>query len=200
MVPKPPATGLCLLLLALLASTTLTGCSTAPRASDQPAVLAASRNATTYFTANVPGLRDQLARSGGYAVFPDITQWGIVYTGGRFGRGAVFDPAGEQIGWAAVSTPSLGLQVGVQGFRMIVVFEDDQRLEEFKEGELSGTVNAVAVAGRGGSGTIPFDDGLAVYQGANKGLMLGVSVGLDALRYRDIDAPPPPAERRADAR
>ena len=37
------------------------------------------------------------------------------------------------------------------------------------------------------SGTAPFQHGVALYQGANKGLMAGVNIGLDYMRYEPLD-------------
>ena len=45
----------------------------------------------------------------------------------------------------------------------------------------------LAVAGEAGaSASQSFENGLAVYQGANTGLMAGVNVGLDRLRYEKL--------------
>jgi len=117
-----------------------------------------------------------------------MTQYGIIYTGGRFGRGVVSRPDGGQIGWAMINTGSLGLQAGVQGFKMLVVFQDEATLKQFMANKLTGSVTGVGVIGdQGGSGTVNFENGVAIYQGANKGLMAGVNVGLDYMRYRDLE-------------
>lgn len=177
----------CLPALALLTTVTLlsaSGCSTAPAAGDRKSFLVEAQAATDWFKANVNGLGDQLGTSTGYVVFPSVGQWGIVFGGGEFGRGVLCSPDGEAVGWAAVNTASVGLQAGVQGFKMLLVFEDDDTLQRFKEDRLTGGVTGVVVAGQeGGSGTAPFEYGVAMYQGANSGLMAGVNVGLNYLRY-----------------
>lgn len=165
-----------------------TACSVAPSVGDRPAFVAESTAAREWFEYNVPGLESQISGSGGYAIFPGVGQWGIILTGGKFGRGYVGEPDHTQIGWAAINTGSIGLQAGVQGFKMLVVFQDDATLDEFRKGNLAGSVSAVAVAGdAGASGTAPFRNGVAVYQGANTGLMAGVNIGLDYMRYVGID-------------
>ena len=99
----------------------------------------------------------------------------------------VNDGDDSQIGWASISTPSLGLQVGIQGFKMLVVIEDAATLERFKKNRLAGSASGVAVVGEaGGSAKVPFENGIAIYQGANAGLMVGVNVGLDVLRYEPL--------------
>ncbi len=163
------------------------GCSTAPPMKDRTTFVSESRVATTWFETNVPGLRSQIDSSAGYAIFPAVGQWGVIFGGGKFGRGTLNNPGGVQLGWAAVNTGSLGLQAGVQGFKMLIVFEDGATLQAFKENRLSGAVSAVALVGEsGGSAQAPFENGVAIYQGANTGLMAGVNVGLDYLRYEPL--------------
>jgi lipid-binding SYLF domain-containing protein len=174
---------LCLFIMACLM-----GCSTAPKKADQPTFQAEARAATNWFKSKVPGLSTQIDRSSGYIIYPSVAQWGFIYTGGRFGRGIVYRPDGTQIGWAAVNTGSLGLQAGVQGFKMLVVIENEVTMEKFKNNTLSGSVSGiVVVAESGSSGTAKFERGVAVYQGANKGLMAGLNLGLDYMRYEPLE-------------
>ncbi|HET8967621.1 MAG TPA: hypothetical protein VFN20_15445, partial [Candidatus Acidoferrum sp.] len=163
------------------------GCSTAPKAEDRASFISESQVATQWFKTRVPGLNQQIANSAGYIIYPSVGQWGIIYTGGKFGRGLVCKPDGTQIGWGAVNTGSLGLQVGVQGFKMLVIFENDATLEKFKANQLTGSVSGIAVvADVGGSGTAKFENGVCVYQGANAGLMAGVNMALDYMRYKPL--------------
>ena len=60
--------------------------------------------------------------------------------GGTAGRGALYTPDGRQIGWAAINIGSVGLQAGVQGFRMLMVLEDETALQHFKANLLTGSV------------------------------------------------------------
>ena len=75
------------LFLTLTVAIVATACSTAPKRRNQPAFIAEARAATRWFEGNVPGLRAQIDDSAGYIVFPSVGQWGIIYTGGKFGRG-----------------------------------------------------------------------------------------------------------------
>ena len=176
-----------ILAVSLLLGTT--GCATQPKEEDRPTFIADARTATQWFESRVPGLRPQIDNSAGYIVYPSVGQWGIIYTGGKFGRGLVCKPDGTQIGWGAINTGSLGLQAGVQGFRLLVVFQDQATLEKFKANQLSGSVSGVAVvAETGTSAAASFDKGVAVYQGAQRGLMAGVNIALDYMRYKPLDA------------
>lgn len=178
-----------LLLLIISASPLLSiGCSTAPNKKDQASFVNASNSALDWFDHNIEGLDKQIKDSAGYIIFPKVGQYGIIFGGGQFGRGALNKPSGDQIGWAALNTGSIGLQAGIQGYKMLIVIEDQATLDKFMDNQLDGSVSAVAVAGKkGGSARAPFENGLAVYQGANSGVMVGVNFGLDYIRYKPMD-------------
>lgn len=163
------------------------GCSTAPKSENQTSFVAESRAATAWFEQNVPGLREQINSSAGYLIYPSVGQWGIVFGGGQHGRAMVNKPDGTQIGWGALNTGSFGLQAGVRGFKMLVVIQDQATMEKFKANKLSGSVSGVVVvAQEGTSGVGRFENGVAVYQGASSGLMAGVNVALDYLRFKPL--------------
>ena len=175
--------GLCALVVSASALTASTGCSTAPKSQDMASFDADANGALFWFQDNVPGLRDQIRGSAGYIVFPSVGQWGILFGGGEFGRGALNRPDGSRIGWAALNTASVGLQAGARGFKMLIVLEDQATLDQFMENQLSGSVSGVVVVTDAGySARAPFTNGVAVYQGASTGLMAGVNVGLDYIR------------------
>jgi lipid-binding SYLF domain-containing protein len=177
------------LIVALLALplACLTGCNVAPKSEDRTIFVEEARDGLRYFEKHVTDLQRQIRDSAGYAVFPGAGQWGIIFTGGSFGRGAVFKPDGTQIGWAAVNNFSLGLQAGGQGKKILIVFANVDVLERFKQGLLTGKAEGTAVAGDAGTaGLAPFQDGLAVYIGAQKGLMAGGMVAMENFRYREL--------------
>jgi lipid-binding SYLF domain-containing protein len=97
------------------------------------------------------------------------------------------DADDSQLGWASITTPSFGLQAGVQGFKMLVVIKDAATLEQFKKNRLSGSVSGVVLVGESGeSAKAPFENGVAVYQGASTGLMAGVNIGLNYIKYKPL--------------
>lgn len=145
-----------------------TGCSTAPKAKDQAAFRSEARAATQWFESNVSGLDRQLKDSAGYIIYPSIAQWGVLIGGGQYGRGAVNRPDDSQIGWASINNASIGLQAGVRGFKMLVVFQDEATLNLFKQNKLTGSVSGVMLVGESGGGAkASFTNGVAVYQGAS---------------------------------
>ena len=96
------------------------GCSTVPKQEDQAKLIDDSRTAINWFTENVSGLQRQIDNSAGYIIYPGIGQYGIIITGGKFGRGVVYNSNHQQVGWANLNTASAGLQAGAQGFKMLV--------------------------------------------------------------------------------
>lgn len=82
----------------LLIAVTGSGCATSPAAEDQATFVASADAATQWFQARVPGLKAQMDKSGGYVIYPSVGQWGILYLGGKFGRGAVYLSDGTQVG------------------------------------------------------------------------------------------------------
>ena len=175
----------------------LGGCSTAPKASEQAVFLDKAKSTTKWFEGKVTGLPRQLDQTAGFVIFPDVVQWGILISGGKFGRGAVCKADGTQIGWAAVNVGSVGLQVGVQGFKMLLVMQDQATVDKFMKNQLTGTASGVLVAVESGaSASNNFQNGVVLYEGANKGLMAGVNVGLNYMRYEPFKSGEKPGDLR----
>ena len=178
---------LCLMFALVLPLVSVVSCNVAPKADDRESFVVEAREGLKHFESNVPGLKDQIKNSAGYAVFPGAGQWGIIFTGGSFGRGAVFNARGEQLGWAAVNNFNVGLQLGGQGKKILIVFANADVLTQFQKGLLTGSVQGMAVAGdSAANGTAPFQNGLALYVGAEKGLMAGGMIGMENFRYRAL--------------
>ncbi len=167
----------------------LGGCATAPSEKKQGGLLSQANATKSWFEQAVVGLDEQIVDSAGYVIFPNVTQWGIVVSGGQVGRGAVYRPDGTQIGWARMNVASVGLQAGVQGFRMLMVLQSEAAMDKFKNKSLSGSVNGVLVAGTaGGSAKSQFRHGVTIYEGANGGLKVGVNIGLNIISYQPLES------------
>ncbi len=176
------------LLIALSVSLSqLTACNVAPSTDDRASFVVEAKDGLKFFETQIPDLRKQIQDSAGYAVFPGTGQWGIIFTGGSFGRGAVFNAKGKQLGWAAVNNFNLGLQLGGQGKKMLLVFANVDVLKQFQKGLLTGKAEGMAVAGdEAATGVAPFQDGIALYVAAEKGLMAGGMVGMENFRFREL--------------
>jgi lipid-binding SYLF domain-containing protein len=141
----------------------------------------------------------------GYAVFPSVGRAGIGIGGAR-GSGRVFVD-GKHVGDATMTQLTVGLQLGAQGYRMIVFFEDERAFKEFTSGnfEFSAQAKAVAItagasatastagSSAGASGgqrdatTVgEFNRGMATFTVARGGLMYEASIGGAKFKFRPL--------------
>ena len=164
-----------------------TGCNTAPKYANRQSFALEAKAAENWFDENVSGFRDQIRDSGGYIVFPDVGEWGIVFVGGTIGRGGVYSADGTQIGWAAINRTGVGLTLGAQGQKVAIVLKDEETMRKFKQGTWSGDVAATVVAAQEGAAAAKqFKEGVVIYVGDQAGLMAGVSVALSHVRYKSL--------------
>src|ERR1700722_7059170 len=79
-----------------------------------------------------PSLKDFMANAYGYVIFPSVGK-GAVGIGGAFGRGVGYE-GGKEVGYAKLTQGSIGLSLGGQTFRELIVFQTKDALTRFKEG------------------------------------------------------------------
>jgi lipid-binding SYLF domain-containing protein len=139
----------------------------------------------------------------GYVIFPDVGKAGFI-VGGEHGDGKVFEK-GKQVGTASLTQVSVGAQAGAKEYAEVIFFETKADFEKFKAGDfqLSGnaeataiTLNASASAGTDAStasaGTEAdttakyghYQNGVAVFTVTKGGLMAGISVGGQKLKFK----------------
>ncbi|MEM8883852.1 MAG: YSC84-related protein, partial [Planctomycetota bacterium] len=117
-----------------------------------------------------------------YAVFPAVGKGGMG-VGGAFGRGQVYRN-GRRIGYAKLTSASIGLQLGGQSFSEIIFFEDKASFERFRNGELAFDANASAVAAETGvAARVDYENGVAVFVISEAGLMFEASIGGQMFDY-----------------
>ena len=182
--------------LGLALASGLGGCSTAPKEAKKPQLEQDARSSTAWFESKVSGLSSQLDNSAGFVIFPDVLQYGTLIGGGTWGRGILADSDGKQIGWASVNAGTIGLQAGVQGLKIMMVIQDEATMAKFKENKLSGSASGMLVGGDGVGAAGNFDHGIVMYQGARTGLMAGVRIGLNYVRYEALTAADKPGDMR----
>ena len=163
--------------VALLALACVAGCQTEPQTdAKKDALHSEAEAALKQMYASDAGMRDLVDRSYAYAVFPNVGKGGVI-VGGAYGRGEVYEQ-GRFIGYADLTQGSVGLQLGGQTFKELLIFENRQALENFKSGKLKFTANASAVAVKAGaSAQARFTDGVAAFVQPNGGLMFEASIG-----------------------
>jgi len=122
-------TALTVTVAAIVASLPLTACSVAPKAENRETFVTEAKAARQWFATNVKSFNKQIGDCGGYIIFPNVGRAGVVFFGGTFGRGAVYDASGTQIGWARVGSGTFGLQLGAQGYKMAMILEDHGQVD-----------------------------------------------------------------------
>jgi lipid-binding SYLF domain-containing protein len=177
------------------------GCQTTPTTeSGKDWVLEQSQSVIDRFSAEDPGFRDVLHRSYGHAVFPRAGKGGFI-VGGAYGRGAVYEQ-NRMIGWADIAQATVGAQVGGQTFDEVVIFENRDALERFKNNQLTFAANASAVAiKKGTAAAARYENGVIVFVDPRQGGMVEASVGGQKFTFKASDtATTRPADRDGDVR
>jgi lipid-binding SYLF domain-containing protein len=130
-----------------------------------------------------PQLEGMLNDAAGYAIFPNVGK-GAWILGGAAGNGIVYEN-GQVAGYAELRQIDIGFQFGGKAFRELIVFETQEALNKFKEGdfEFGGSASAV-IWDEGTGGAITFENGAGVAIMPKAGAMAGISVGGQEFDYR----------------
>ncbi|NOQ92732.1 MAG: hypothetical protein GQ552_08455 [Flavobacteriaceae bacterium] len=119
----------------------------------------------------------------GYVIFPKITKGGLI-VGGAGGHGLVFEN-NKVIGSSTLMQATLGAQIGGQQYAEYIFFENKAALDRFTNNKFkfAGELSAVALD-KAVSDNIDYQDGVAVYTHANKGLMAEAALGTQKFKYK----------------
>ena len=110
-----------------------------------------------------------------WAVFPSIGKAGIGI-GGAAGNGRVYQK-GQFIGTTTMTQISVGFQLGGQVYSEIIFFQDENTLNNFKDGKFELGANISAVIVKAGAGaTAGFKDGTIVLVMPKEGLMYEATI------------------------
>jgi lipid-binding SYLF domain-containing protein len=111
----------------------------------------------------------------GYAVF-DTTKGGLIVTGAG-GTGVAMKQDGSDPTFMHLGQAGIGLGAGLENYRLVLMFADEQTYEDFVAGQWDGNVSAQASAGdRGVAAEEQFVDGIRVYRLTDAGLMAQADV------------------------
>lgn len=162
------------------------GCAPTPADRGERAALhGESEGAIAAFKATDPTLQALMAKSVAWVVFPDVGKAGFV-VGGAYGRGVVYH-GGRRVGYAAISQGSVGLQVGAQTFRQMVLFLREDDFQKFKRGDFSLEANASAVAIKSGAASATdISKGVIVFVEPRGGLMAEAAIAGQVLRFEPL--------------
>lgn len=173
------------------------GCQTAPKTEAAKADLEQdSHTALTRMTQEDPAIQDMVDRGYAHVVFPNAGKGGLI-VGGGYGRGVVYEKS-AQIGYADITQLSAGAQIGGQAFSELIVFENKEALDRFKNNQLTFTANASAVIVKKGAATANrFENGVAVYVMPKAGAMAEASIGGQKFTFTPTSGSGQPATRPA---
>src|SRR5688572_10457628 len=181
-----------------IAAMFLIGCQTAPKSDEGKADLEqTAQTALTRMQEHDPNIDDMIEKGNGYAIFPNAGK-GAFVLGGGYGKGVVYDDAGQQIGFADITQLSAGAQIGGQSFSELIVFENQEALNRFKNNELNFGANASAVIIKKGVGSATtFKEGTAVYVLPKAGAMAEAAVGGQKFTFTTTGGSGQPSTRPA---
>jgi lipid-binding SYLF domain-containing protein len=130
-----------------------------------------------------PGLAQTIQQAYGFAVFPSVGR-AAVALGCSYGLGEVFKH-GKLIGYAALVQLTVGVQVGGQTFSELVLFQDENALDRFKQSKVGFAANASTVIVKAGAAaTNDYKSGMQVFVASEGGLMLELAIGAQKLVFR----------------
>jgi len=112
------------LLLVLLALTNLTLAEDTAREIDSD-----TNGALSVFYSEVNGGKKFLEKAKGYVVFSDVKEAGF-FIGGKYAEGAL-RVNGQTKGYYSITSASMGIQMGMQKYSLIIVFTSDAALKKF---------------------------------------------------------------------
>lgn len=111
----------------------------------------------------------------GNAVF-DTTKGGFIVTGAG-GTGVAMRKNGANPVYMHLGAGGVGLGVGLENYKLIVLFENEDTYKRFIDGAWTGGASAQAAAGRDGAAIVgKFVNGVAVYHVTDKGLIAQADV------------------------
>ncbi len=137
-------------------------------------------DATMKFKSEMKDGEDILSSAKGYLIFPEVTKAGIGI-GGEYGKGALVVD-GEIVEYYSTKAASVGAQLGVETKSLILTFNTDTALKDFKEskGWEIGVDGSVTVANVGKEGSIntttTMNKPVVAYVYGKEGLMADVSL------------------------
>ena len=114
-------------------------------------------------------------KAAGYAVFDNLKLSLFISGGG--GSGVAVDNANGSRTYMRMGTAGLNVGLGGQKYQVIFLFQDRETFEDFIDNGWLADAQANAVAGRAGANAATtFENGLAVFQITEAGLMLQADI------------------------
>jgi lipid-binding SYLF domain-containing protein len=171
----------------IVAAFVLGGCGTTPKSEEKKQdLVAASQRQLDAMTAKNSNLQAEVDKAHGYAIFPKVGKGGLI-AGGAYGRGVVYEQD-RMIGYADLTQATIGLQAGGQAYSELILFQNKEALDRFRQNQVEVTANASAVIIQSGAGAAArYENGVAIYVMPRGGAMAEASVGGQKFTYVPSD-------------
>ena len=127
------------------------------------------------FIDETPGGDPFLVNAKAFLVFPDIKEGGF-FVGGKYGEG-VLRHKRKTLGYYEIMTASVGFQMGVQEYSMIIAFTTDAALEKFLkdddewETDVDGKIAVAEWNSKEELDDVDYDDDMVAFIFDSKGMM-----------------------------
>ncbi|MEZ5893026.1 MAG: YSC84-related protein [Parvularculaceae bacterium] len=131
------------------------------------------------FREDIVGADAVLAKASGVLVFPSIKKAGIGI-GGEYGEGAL-RIGGKSVGYYSSAAASVGLQLGAQARRQLIVFLDPQALEKFRASDgweigVDASVTVITLSAGGAIDSTELNQPVVAYVYGGKGAMYNLTL------------------------
>jgi len=133
---------------------------------------------------------DKVNQAYAYAVFPNVGK-GAVGIGVGSGNGDVYLQGGKYIGAAHLTIGTVGLALGGESYKELILFENKNALSDFENNSLKFDANASGVALQSGSAASnKFEKGILVFKQTTGGLMGDASIGGQQFTFKAANPMP----------
>lgn len=166
--------------LTLLCVAFVLGCASSSPTGDKAKAIDESVNAAlTRFNADLKGADKLVRYAKGVLVFPGVVQGGVI-VGGEYGEGAL-RIGGRTVDYYSIAAASFGLQLGAQKKDIIILFMDQNALNNFRNSQgwtvgVDGTITLVTLAAGASVDTLKLNQPVLGFVIGQTGLMGGISL------------------------
>jgi lipid-binding SYLF domain-containing protein len=169
-------------LAGLVTISALGACEVAPKQADAESFDRKSTELIATLSGENPQLATMFDDAYACAVFPSVGQGGFIISSG-WGHGAVYQ-GGIRIGYALIAQHSIGALIGGDKWSLVVFFNSEAALDQFKEGKLAGNATANYAFGKAGDNTgTNYAQDVVVKRVDPTGAMLNASIGFSNFKY-----------------
>jgi hypothetical protein len=170
---------------------TLSGCGSEPTTPQEQKVLINDSQASLRdLETTDPTLTDKINSSAGYAIFPNVGK-GAAGIEVVSGNGDVYLQGGKYLGSAHVGAVAGGLALGGETYAELILFQNQEALNDFENNKVQFDASASAVALQAGAASqAKFENGTAVFIQSHGGLIASAVIGGQQFTFKAANPQP----------